>query len=513
MGNTNYQYFIKFYTYLLSILCLITCQKNNLQHDANLNLSYKSLDQVKAMMEEGSITSEVLTRYYIDKIKLQDGTMKSVIIINPDALEIAMVLDKERKQGNVRGPLHGIPILIKDNIDTRDKMPNTAGSFLLANNYPMQDAFIVKKLRDAGAVIIGKTNLSEWANFRSTKSNSGWSSQGGQTRNFHNNALSPCGSSAGTGVAIAADFAVLGIGTETNGSIACPSAVNGIVGLKPTVGLWSRAGIIPISKTQDTAGPMCRSVKDAATLLSICAGIDPIDQATSGIQNLKDYTQYCVEGSLSGKRIGIDTSYLNLTSDLGKVFKTAVQTLKANGAQIIETNHRAVMSTARGGELDILLYEFKDGVNAYLKDKEIPYKTLKDLIAGNEANKSKTMPIFGQELFLQAEEKGSLQDAKYLNAIDKTTKKYRYLIDSVMTAMNLDAFAGPTLGHAWVIDYVNGDRFNGPASYGFAAVAGYPHITLPMGKVNNLPVGICFVGKKWGESTIISMAYDYERKR
>jgi amidase len=502
---------IKNSLFLIVTFTLLTCTKK-IDTTQSLSIdSEASIEEVQALMANGKLTSMQLVEYYLNRISTYDSITHAVVIVNPDARMIAKQMDEERAKGQLRGPLHGIPILIKDNIDTHDKMPNTAGSILLKNNFPKEDAFIVAQLRKAGAIIIGKTNLSEWANFRSTRSNSGWSSNGGQTRNPYNRLMSPCGSSSGTGSAISAGFATIGIGTETNGSISCPSAVNGIVGFKPTVGLWSRSGIIPISKTQDTAGPMTRSVKDAAILLGICAGKDSRDEATIDAQILKDYVSYCSINGLNGKRIAIDTSFLNLKTELGNQFKMAVEVLKKQGAVIIESNYRSLIRRAGQQELDILLYEFKDGVNAYLENKELPYKNLQDLIDGNIKQENMAMPIFKQELFSQAQAKGDLKEEAYINAIEKATKRYRFQIDSLMKAQNLDAFAGPTLGHSWMIDYVNGDKFNGPSSYGMAAVAGYPHITVPMGMVNNLPVGICFTGGKYQEGKLISVAYSYEQ--
>jgi amidase len=502
---------IKNISLLIFTITLLTCTKK-IDTPQSINIDGEaSIEEVQALMANGKLTSLQLVEYYLNRINTYDSITHAVVIVNPDARILAKQMDEERAQGRLRGPLHGVPILIKDNIDTHDKMPNTAGSILLKNNFPKEDAFIVGQLRRAGAIIIGKTNLSEWANFRSTRSNSGWSSNGGQTRNPYNRLMSPCGSSSGTGSAISAGFATIGIGTETNGSISCPSAVNGIVGFKPTVGLWSRSGIIPISKTQDTAGPMTRSVKDAAILLGVCAGVDPRDEATADAQLQKDYLPYCKLDGLKGKRIAIDTSFLNLKTELGNQFGMAVEVLKNQGAVVIESNYRSIISRAGAQERDILLYEFKDGVNAYLEKTDIPYKNLQQLIEGNLAQENKAMPIFKQELFEQAQAKGGLTDEAYVNAIAKATSRYRFQIDSLMKAQNIDAFAGPTLGQSWLIDYVNGDKFNGPSSYGMAAVAGYPHMTVPMGMVNNLPVGICFIGGKYQEGKLISVAYSYEQ--
>jgi amidase len=403
--------------------------------------------------------------------------------------------------------------LIKDNIDTGDGMPNTAGSILLSENIPQKDAHIIARLREAGAVLLGKTNLSEWANFRSEASESGWSSVGGQTRNFHNPQMTPCGSSSGSAVAIAAGFAPLSIGTETNGSIVCPAAVNGVVGIKPTTGLWSRGGIIPISHTQDTGGPMGKSVKDAATLLGALSSIDAEDTATANAQRHADYTLFCKSGALEGKRIGVDTSFLHLDSPLGKVFRDNVELLKHAGAEIVPVHYKSQLTGMGIASYDVLLYEFKDGIESYLKRSKLPYKTLVDLIEANEQRKEVTMPHFGQEIFIKSAAKSSLESSTYKEALQKAHHDTRKVLQDFFSEHKLNAMIGPTLGHAWPIDYSQSGGFNGPACYGDFSRAGFPHITIPMGVVEELPVGISFMGTDFTEPELVGMAYDFEKRK
>ncbi len=500
---------MKYYFPYFLITFLFSCSVN--KDAARIDLYEKSIDDLQTMMSSGKLTSVQLTQYYVQRIEKLDKEIQSVIVINSDALVIAQKCDDDRKKRKTIGPMHGIPILIKDNIDTHDKMANTAGSIHLLNNFPANDAYIVEKIRLGGAVLLGKTNLSEWANFRSTKSISGWSSVGGQTKNPYNLLMTPCGSSAGTGAAIASDFATIGIGTETDGSIMCPSSVNGIVGLKPTVGLWSRGGIIPISKTQDTPGPMAKCVKDAAILLGVAIGYDKKDETTNHNFFEEDYAKYCVKGNLQGKRIGVDTSFLNGSYSFAELFREAIDLMKLQGAIIIETNHRSLLASTRAREYDLMLYEFKDGLNEYLDKNVKEVSSLENLIALNEKYKDRAMPLFGQEIFEAAQAKTNLEDADYLSAIASSTMRCRFVIDSVMMANKLDAFVGPTLGPAWPIDPKSGKGFSGPSSYGIAAISGYPSITVPLGFVDKLPVGICFIGAKFQEGKIIGAAYDYEQ--
>lgn len=507
---------MKLFYILLCISLFLSCgTKQNSETINTDKLSEANIQSLQGMMEDGTLTSEMLVKYYQERIEKYDDNKSgynSVMTINPDAISIAKSLDEERKAGKVRGPMHGIPVLIKDNIDSKDKMPNTGGSVLLKDNYPNQDAFIVQQLREAGAVLLGKTNLSEWANFRSTNSSSGWSSLGGQTKNAYNTDKSPCGSSAGSGVAVALDFCSVAIGTETDGSIACPSAVNGIVGIKPTVGLWSRSGIIPISFTQDTPGPMARSVKDAATFLGACIGIDPRDSKTNSQKAESDYTKYCIEGSLKGTRLGVDPAFMDADGEIGKVFNEAIKSLEAAGAEIVRSPYRNALSGVGNSEYEILLYEFNQGMKDYLANTDSPYKSLDDLIKANEENKEQMMPIFGQEIFIQAAAKGDLSDPEFKEALVLCTERSGYVIDSIILAQKLDAIIGPTLGPSWDINHKDGDSFNGPSSYSIAAQSGYPSITVPMGYIEGLPVGISFISGAYQEGKIISLAYDFEQK-
>lgn len=505
--------------YLSLVLSLFACKQSpDLPPITSFEeIELASIAELTQLMEEGRLSSVQLLDFYIQRIDSLDQNgpkVNSVLLVNPEAREIARQMDEERKKGQVRSAMHGIPVLLKDNIDTHDQMPNTAGSIAMKDNRPAQDAGIVVPLREAGVVILGKTNLSEWANFRSTSSSSGWSSMAGQTGNPYQLNMSPCGSSAGSGAAVAANLATVAIGTETNGSIGCPSSVNGIVGIKPTVGLWSRSGIIPISHTQDTPGPMARSVLDAATFLTIGAQKDERDPATAEMPKEKvDYTASCTPGALQGKRLGVDTSYLNLDTDVGAVFLKAIEDLKAAGAEIVPLPIQSQMGGSNNAdEYTLLLYEFKADLNAYLAEADVPYKTLEDLIAFNKENEATTMPLFKQEIFELAQEKGPLTDTAYVNASTRVLEKTRNLIHQSIEKHQLSAIIGPTTGQAWTYDLDDDDSFNGPASYGIAAISGYPHISVPMGQIEGLPLGLCFIGDRWMESTIIGLAYDYEQK-
>ncbi|GGN02195.1 amidase [Dyadobacter beijingensis] len=469
--------------------------------------------EMQQRMKAGRLTSTALTQYYLNEIARIDKAgpkLSSVIELNPDALRIAAALDKERKAGRVRGPMHGIPVLLKDNIDTGDKMKTTAGSLALADNVASKDAFLVERLREAGAVILGKTNLSEWANFRSTRSSSGWSSRGGQTRNPYVLDRSPCGSSSGSAVAVAANLCAVAVGTETNGSIACPASMNGIVGIKPTVGLVSRSGVIPISKTQDTAGPFGRTVADAAALLGAIASPDPADPPYHKAPQLPaDYTRFLDANGLKGKRIGVEKSLLKVHEGIDQLLGKALEQLKAAGAEIVEVEY---MKTQRlpGAESLVLQYEFKDGLNRYLGTSNAKIKSLEGLIAFNKANKEKTMPYFGQELFETSQAKGDLDSKEYKEALEKITGVAGSLND-LFEKHNLDALCGPSTGPSWCIDLVNGDFWTGYGSYGPAALSGFPSITMPMGLQNGLPIGISFLGKAFQEPGLIRIAYAYEQ--
>lgn len=481
---------------------------------SSFELNETSAKELQQKMESGVLTSETICKKYLERIELVDPLLKSVIELNPDALEIARKLDKERTAGNVRGPLHGIPIMIKDNIDTGDKMQTTAGSLALEGNIVERDAFIINKLREAGAVLLGKTNLSEWANFRSTNSSSGWSGRGGQVHNPFCLDRTPCGSSSGTGAAVSANLCTIGIGTETNGSIVCPSGINGIVGIKPTLGMWSRQGIIPIAHSQDTAGPMARNVSDAATLLGALAEFDEKDAETHLEKGriFKDYTQFLNTDGLTGKRIGIASQMLPSNRIVREVFDKAVEALKEQGAEIEEEVEFEGNRKWGSPSYQVLLYEFKADLNKYLQEHpNVPVKTMAEIIEFNKKNADREMPWFNQEIFEQAQEKGDLTSEEYLEALKESKKLAgKEGIDAVMEEHNLDAIIAPTNGPAWTIDWVNGDNFNGGSSSP-AAISGYPNITVPMGFIHGLPLGISFFGKAWSEPKLIEIAYGFEQ--
>jgi amidase len=472
--------------------------------------------QLQDAMTRGRVTSHQLVEQYlrrIDAIDRSGPTLRSMIEWNPDAMAIADAMDAERKAGRVRGPLHGIPIVIKDNIDTADKMMTTAGSLALEGSIAAKDAFVVSRLRASGVVIIGKTNLSEWANFRSTKSTSGWSGRGGQVRNPYVLDRNPCGSSSGTGAAIAANLATVGVGTETDGSVVCPSAANGLVGLKPTVGLVSRSGIIPISATQDTAGPMARTVADAATLLAAMVGLDKQDPATLGARGAA-YVKALNPGALKNARIGIARKrYFGYSPKTDALMDEAIAVMRSKGAVIVDPADIPTAAQMDDCEFEVLLYEFKDGLNAYFKSLGAGAKvaSLEDLIAFNKRESDREMPFFGQEILEMAQKKGPLTSPAYRKAHTTCRVRARAAgIDAVMTKYRLDAIVAPTGSPAWPIDLVNGDHFLGSSSSP-AAIAGYPSITVPAGFVQELPVGISFFGTAWTEAKLIGLAYAYEQ--
>jgi amidase len=455
----------------------------------------------------------------VERIDRRGPALNSVIEINPEAVAIAEALDRERKAGRVRGPLHGVPVIIKDNIDTADRMLTTAGSLALVNARPREDAFIVRRLREAGCVIVGKTNLSEWANFRSTHSTSGWSGRGGQTRNPYALDRNPCGSSSGSGAAVSANLALIGVGTETDGSIVCPSSACGIVGIKPTLGLVSRSGIIPISHSQDTAGPMARTVADAAALLGVLAGFDPRDRVTVPGASApfgpgpRDYTQSLDPAGLRGARIGVARKFFGFNDQVDKLMADAIDVMKREGAVVIDPADLPAHGKFDAQEFEVLLYEFKADLNKYLaqlQPGEHP-RTLKELIDFNERNRDREMPYFGQELFVRSEAKGPLTDPAYLKALrESKTLSRAQGIDAVMTRHRLDALVAPTGGPAWTTDLLNGDHFTGGSSTP-AAVAGYPNVQVPAGYVYGLPVGISFFGRAYTEPRLIRLAYAYEQ--
>jgi amidase len=473
-----------------------------------------SATEARDRMAGGTLTATALTQAYLDRIAEIDDAgprLDSVIELNPSALADAQALDAERKAGKVRGPLHGIPVLLKDNIDVAG-MVNSAGSVALAEHRPRHDAFIAARLRAAGAVILGKTNLSEWANFRSTRSSSGWSSRGGQTKNPYVLDRNPCGSSSGTGTAIAASLGAVGVGTETDGSIICPAAVAGLVGLKPTVGLVSRSGIIPISISQDTAGPMTRTVADAALLLNGLAGVDEADPAakTAAGRIASDYTAFLNTDALKGKRIGVLRQVMGFHPAVDEATNKVLDTLKAQGAEVIDVKV-GTYNNWNDSEFQVLLYEFKDGLNTYLKSSGAPHASLEALIAFNKANADRVMPFFGQEIFEQAQAKGPLTEPAYVKARDAARRLAG--ADGLVATLDdhkLDALIAPSMSPAWPTDHVLGDHFLG-AGYGMAAVAATPSITVPVGETFGLPIGVTFMGRAYGEGELLGLAYALEQ--
>jgi amidase len=471
-------------------------------------------------MKSGKFTARSITEKYLARIAEIDAsgpTLRSVIETNPDALQIADEMDKERAAKGPRGPLHGIPILIKDNIDTADKMMTTAGSLALVGAKPAKDSFVAQKLREAGAVILGKTNPSEWANIRSSHATSGWSGRGGLTKNPYALDRNPCGSSSGSGAAASANLAAGTIGTETDGSIVCPSSANGIVGIKPTVGLISRSGIIPISHSQDSAGPMCRTVRDAAILLGALTGVDPDDHATDQSSTpghaFADYTKFLDPAGLKGARIGVVRKFFGFNDFVDALMEQAIDLMKREGAIVVDPADIAMSANAGALEFTALLYELKADLNAYLArlGADAPVKSLADVIAFNEKHRDKEMPYFGQDTFLKAQAKGGLTNQEYVDAVkDLLTIGRTDGIDATMNKLNLDALVAPTGGPAWVTDLINGDNSTGQTSTA-AAIARYPSISVPGGTVFGLPVGISFFGRGWSEGTLIKIAYAFEQ--
>lgn len=466
-------------------------------------------------MQRGELNSEQLLAWHLDRIRQLDvdgPALNSVIELNPDARAIARALDAEWQSSGPRGPLHGIPIVIKANIDTADKMATTAGSLALAGHRPPEDAFLVSRLRDAGAIILGKSNLSEWGNYRSPRSSSGWSSIGGQTRNPYDTRRNPCGSSSGSAVAVAASLAVAAVGTETDGSVVCPAGANGVVGIKPTVGLISRSGIIPIAHSQDTAGPMARSVRDAAILLTAMTGRDPDDPASvAAPTTVPDYTANLAADGLQDRRIGVIRTYYGAGShpEVEAVFGAAIDALRDAGATVVD-DVDIDMRGAFQAEREVLAYEFKADLETYLQESGAPVRSLADIIAFNTANSASVMPIFGQELMSAANAKGPLTDTAYLEALASGRRIARTGIDAALEEHGLDALIAPTNGPAWMTDHVNGDHFQ-ISSSSYAAIAGYPNITVPAGFVSGLPVGLSFIGTAFSEKRLIELAYAFEQ--
>jgi amidase len=490
--------------------------------DDTFELDEATIDGLQEAMRSGRLTARRITELYLQRIEALDRRgpeLRAIIETNPDALEIAGRLDAERKAGKVRGPLHGIPVALKDNIDTHDRMTTTAGSLALEGSVPPRDAFIAGKLRDAGAVLIAKANMSEWAYWRGLNASSGWSARGGQCRNPYALDRTPCGSSSGSGVAAAANLAALTVGTETGGSIMCPSSINGVVGVKPTVGLWSRAGIIPISHSQDSAGPMTRTVRDAAVLLGAACGVDSRDGATAASAGRfhHDYTQFLDAGGLRGARLGIVRNIPGFDDRIIKLFDAAIADMKAAGADIVDPAnlpHMEAGSVFQELPLVVLNFEFKANINQYFESlgPGAKVKTLAELIRFNDTHREQEMPFFGQERLIMSEATTSLDDPVYRNAVATIQRMSRADgIDAVMDRYRLDALVAPTTAPGWLIDHIRGDRFDGGDSAGTAAIAGYPDITVPMGFVAGLPVGVSFFGRAWSEPMLLKVAYAYEQ--
>jgi len=476
-----------------------------------------TIDEVQKALQSGEFSSRSLTQKYLKRIEEIDKAgpkVNSIIELNPDALEIAEALNQERRAKGPRGPLHGIPILIKDNIDTGDRMSTTAGSLALLGSRPANDAFVAAQLRKAGAVILGKTNLSEWANIRSSHSTSGWSGRGGLTRNPYALDRNPCGSSSGTGAAVSANLCVAGVGTETDGSVVCPSSANGLTGLKPTVGLVSRSGIVPISHSQDTAGPMARTVRDVAILLGAMAGADPEDSATGDSQGklFPDYTRFLDPAGLKGARLGVVRKYFGFNDGVDQLMDSLLGEMKRAGAEIVDPADIPTIGKFDDSELTVFYYELKADLAAYLARRgSSSVKSLKDVIEFNERNRDREMPYFGQDLFLKAEQKGPLSTKEYLDALALNHQLSRVEgIDFVMDKFKLDALVAPTAGPAWITDLINGDHAAGNSSSA-AAVAGYPNINVTAGFLWGLPVGISFFGRAWSEPMLLKIAYSFEQ--
>lgn len=501
-------------------LCLLpscnTTEGNNAASQSSLDLEEITIDQIRASLDNNEYTITELVEAYLKRIETIDQSgpeLNSIIEINPDALAIAAELDEELKAGNSRGPMHGIPVVLKDNIDTHDKMSTTAGARAMAGSKPLQDSWVAQKLRESGAVILAKANLSEWANFHSDFSSSGWSGLGGQTKNPYDLSRNPCGSSAGSGASVSANLCVIAIGTETNGSIVCPSNNNGVVGIKPTVGLISRAGIIPISETQDTSGPMARTVKDAAICLGVMTGVDEKDEYTRSSEgnSHQDYTQFLKADGLKGKRLGLYTGPLGRHFRVDKMVEKTVEYLESAGATVVKIEK--ISETNVGGDsYQVLLYEFKDGLNKYFASlgENAKVRSLEHLIELTMAD-SVAMHYFDHSILVQSQEKGDLNTKEYTEARAKMLLNIREKgIDRVMDENNLDAIIAPTGGPAWKTDLVNGDNF-GTGSSSPAAQAGYPNITVPMGYIDGLPVGISFFGRAWSEPVLLEIAYSFEQ--
>jgi amidase len=486
---------------------------------SSFQIEETTITQLQNLLGAGKITSRELVEAYLRRIETIDKStprLNSVIEINPDALLIADGLDRDReRRRGINSPLYGIPVLLKDNIATTDKMQTSAGSLALLGSRPSREAFVVKKLREAGAIILGKTNLSEWANFRSSNSSSGWSARGGQVKNPYVLDRSPCGSSSGSAVAVAANLVSAALGTETDGSILCPSASNCIVGIKPTLGLVSRAGVVPIAHSQDVVGPMARTVTDASILLGALVGVDPHDPATKGEGSFSDYTQFLDVDGLKGARIGLPREvYFESSPKANKIAESAIAKMRELGAEIIDP---ANIPTAKQmqdsqAEMTVLLHEFKADLNQYLADLDSsPVRTLEEIIRFNEAHSEEELKYFGHDIFLKAQETSSLEDPKYLKALEENHRLSREEgIDAIMKEKDLDALVFPTNPPPWVIDLVDGDHGMGNSTQ-TSALSGYPAITVPAGFVFDLPVGITFLGRSYSEPKLIKLAYAFEQ--
>ncbi len=513
--NTSRRHFLKSATQISTSAMLTTKLTAKASAQANsINLEEITSQELQAGMQAGKYSARSIAEAYLSRIADVDRKINSIIEINPDALSLADQSDQERKAGKTRGALHGIPILIKDNIDTADKMQTTAGSLALAGTIAPRDAFIVEKLRQAGAVILGKTNLSEWANFRSSKSTSGWSGRGGLTRNPYALDRNTSGSSAGSGAATAANLCAISIGTETDGSIVSPASCNSLVGIKPTIGLWSRSGIIPISHSQDTAGPMTRTVADAAILLGALCGIDTRDKATAMSQGKfrNDYTSFLDPNGLKGARLGVARNYFGYSDRVDKIINDAIEVMKRLGATIIdmELPNRGKYDDE---EFEVMLYEFKADLNSYLATRgaNSPVKNIKEVIEFNEKNRDRELQYFNQNTMIKAAEKGDLTTSAYRQALAKAKRMTQAEgIDAALAKNKLDALAAPTDGIPWLTDFLNGDHFSGGCSTP-AAVAGYPHVTVPAGYISGLPLGVSFFGGAWSEGKLIKYAYAFEQ--
>jgi len=509
-----------YYWFLLLFISLLTCTtpvKDNIQKVTdNSWIEELTITKLQQGYKDGKYTIKEVVKVYLDRIHeidMNGPRLNSVLFINPEALKIAEEMDKESAAGRIRGSLYGIPVILKDNIDTHDSMPTTAGATALRNSYPVADSYVARKLREAGAIIIAKSNLSEWANFRARMSSSGWSGIGGQTRNPYILDRNPCGSSSGSGVAVSANLCMVAIGTETNGSIVCPSNNNGIVGIKPTVGLISRTGIIPISYTQDTPGPMGRTVEDAALTLGALTGIDSSDLKTYASKGkyLTDYSKFLKKDGLNGKRIGLLKKSMGFSDRVDTLMKKAVAYLKANGAEVIDVEF-SKGENYEDASFQVMLYEFRDGLNNYFAGHSngSSVRNIKELIEFNKKD-SVELRYFDQNLLEQAEQKGDLNSPEYKKALATMTKATREDgIDKVMDNNKLDAIMAPTGSPAWKTDLLLGDHFIGGSSSP-AAISGYPAITVPMGLIDNLPVGITFFGRAWTEPLLLEIAYSYEQ--